>query len=89
MWSDVLDGFGKVLKRLKNFKFTPFPIRPYIDVSNSKGPGTGYVTFDEELGYGSILPEDAPQRDKVDLEMDAVAFALIQQAIADRVASMD
>lgn len=89
MWSDVLDGFGKVLKRLKNFKFTPFPIRPYIDVSNSKGPGTGYVTFDEELGYGSILPEDAPQRDKVDLEIDAVAFALIQQAIADRVASMD
>jgi len=47
---------------------------------------TGYVTFDEELGYGSILPKDAPQRDKVDLEMDAVAFALIQQAIADRVA---
>ena len=59
---------------------------PYIDVSKSNGPGTGYVTFDEELGYGSILPKDAPQRDKVNLEMDTVAFALIQQAIADRVA---
>ena len=89
MWSDVLDGFGKVLKRLKSFKLTPFPIRPYIDVLNPRDPGTGYVTFDEELGYGSILPKDAPQRDKVDLEMDVAAFALIQQAIAERVASRD
>ena len=89
MWSDILDGFGKALKRLKNFEFTPFPIRPYIDFSNSNGPGTGYVTFREEFGYGSIDPEDTPQRDEVDLGMDAAAFALIQQAIADRVASMN
>ena len=89
MWSDILDEFGKVLKRLKNFKFTPFPICLYTDGLNSNSPGTGYVTFNEELGYGSILPQDSPQRDKVDLEIDAAAFTLIQQVIANRVASMD
>ena len=89
MWSDILDEFRKVLKRLKNFKSTPFPICLYTDGLNSNSPGTGYVTFNEELGYGSILPQDSPQRDKVDLEIDAAAFTLIQQVIANRVASMD
>lgn len=54
MWSDVLDGFGKVLTRLKNFKFTPFPIRPYTDVLMSNCPDIGYVTFNEDDGYGPV-----------------------------------
>ena len=89
MWYDILDGFGKALKRSKNFKFTPVPIRPYSDFSKYNVPDTACATFHEEFGYGCIDPEGMPQRDKVDLEMDTAAFTLIQQAIADRVASMD